>query len=104
MSKKRERKKNLRKSFCAIGDIYMEQKDKRKRKQLNRFIEQKIAEIVSFSDNLSNKKKNSLKKEKSEGNTEMKSEVSVLAPSAALADELHNSTNNDQKFKNGAAP
>jgi hypothetical protein len=103
MSKKQEKKKNLRKSLCAIVDIYMEQKGKEKRKQLKSFIDQKIAEIISFSDNLSNKKKNSPKKEKSENDTEIKPQVSVLGPSPALADKLHNSTNNDQKFKNVAA-
>jgi hypothetical protein len=103
MSKKQEKKKNLRKRLYAIVDIYMEQKDKEKRKQLNSFIEQKIAEIISFSDNLSNKKKNRPKKEKSENDTEIKPQVSMFRPSPALADELHNSTNNDQKFKNVVA-
>jgi hypothetical protein len=64
MSKKQEKKKNLRKSFCAIVDIYVEQKGKEKRKQLNSFIEQKIAEIISFSDNLSIKKKGKAQKKK----------------------------------------
>jgi len=103
MSKKQEKKKNFRKSLCAIVDIYMEQKDKKKRKQVNGFIMQKIAEIISFSDNHSNKKKNSPKKEKSENGTEIKPPISMLRPSLALANELHNSTNNDQKFKNVAA-
>jgi hypothetical protein len=98
MSKKKENRKNLRKNLYAIVDIYMEQKGKEKRKQLNSFIEQKIADIKSSSDNLSNKKKKSLEEEKSENDTEIIPQVSVLGPSIALADELHKSTNNESKI------
>ena len=99
MSKKQEKKKNLRKSFCAIVDIYVEQKGKEKRKQLNSFIEQKIAEIISFSDNLSIKKRKSPKKERSENDNLKTTQVSLLGPSSALTDELHKSINNNQEFK-----
>ena len=99
MSKKQEKKKNLRRSLCAIINIYLKQKGKEKRKQLNTFIDQKIAEIISFSDNLSHKKKNITKKERSKDDNLKTTPLSDLGPSSALTEELHKSKTNNGDFE-----
>jgi len=90
MSKKKEIKKDLQKRLCAIVEIYMEQKGKANRKRLSDFIEKKMAEIISFRDNLDVEKKTG-KKEKILNSEVIKAaKTPVLQPSPALADELHN--------------
>jgi predicted peroxiredoxin len=95
MNKKLRKKENLRTRLYAIVDIYMKQKGKGKRKQLNEFIEQKISKIKLFSCNLSIKKGGTPKKEKSEIDNLKNAQVSVFT----LANELHRHTNNKQEVK-----
>jgi hypothetical protein len=84
MSKRKEIKKDLQNSIFAIVEMYKKQKGRRKRKELGDFIGKKMAEIISF--------RNDLGDEKHAGRN---SEITIpgvpeLKPSAALLDQLIN--------------
>lgn len=102
MSRKQERKKYLQKRLSVVIKTYAGLKGKANRKNLSDFIEQKLAEILSYRDNLPVKEK-AQKKEKFVTGAAMKPPVVVLQPSAALADELHKNTIKSLELKNATA-
>ena len=91
MSKKQKIKKNLQKSLSDIVKIYTEQKGKANRRKLSNFIEQKIAEILSYRGNLP------------VTGGAIEPPVVALQPSPALVDELHKNTNNSLELKNAVS-
>ncbi len=76
-------------------DVYLEQKSKRKRKQLEFFTGEKIAEILAFAEDLSNKERLGI-----DNTTKMES---GFRPSPVLVNELHKSTHNDEKYVDNGA-
>jgi hypothetical protein len=58
MAKKKEKQKqkDLKKQMTAIVDIYASQKGKKRRAQLEVFIEQKVLEIHQFQEQLAKEK------------------------------------------------
>ena len=99
MSEKQKRKKYLQKRLSVILKAYAGLKGKANRKNLSDFIEQKLAEILSYMENLPVKEKVQ-KKDKSLAGAVRKSPVVVLQPSAALTDELHKNTIKSLELKN----
>ncbi len=94
MSKKKEGKKSLQKSLCAIVEIYMEQDGKQNKILLKDFIDLKMKEIIAFQETLHKKGKKKKAVKEPVGET-VKAEVVIIHPSAELVGELQNNHTKD---------